>query len=469
MRDQSTTTERPVRSGWTLGLVAVCAFLTSLDVMVVVTAIPTIRRDLGAELADLEWTINAYNLAFGCLMLIGAALGDRFGRLKVYVLGLAMFTVASAMAALAPTVGMLILARALQGIAAGVAIPVSLTLLSSAYPPHKRGMAMGIWGSVSGLAVAVGPVVGGLITQGLSWQWIFWLNVPVGMAATVLSAKLLRESHGPRRTLDLAGLTLVSVGLFGLVWAAIRMPLLDWNDPEIVTSVIGGLLLLVAFARWEKHTERPMLPLSYFRNRGFVVANVAAFFQHLALIGSLFMLAQMFQEGLGHDPMGTGLRLLAWTAMPLLVAPIAGGFADRLGNRPFMVVGLLLQGAGLAWIAAVAGPGVGFGSLLLPLVLGGVGIAICLPTAINLVFASVPPDDVGVASGVNSAVREIGGVFGVVLLGAAFAARGHYGDQAAAMAGFQAALLVGAVASLVGMLAALFAPARSQAETTAPA
>ncbi|MFC0623365.1 MFS transporter [Kribbella deserti] len=458
-------TELPVRSGWTLALVSVCAFLTSLDVMVVVTAIPTIRQDLDAELADLEWTINAYNLAFGCLMLIGAALGDRFGRLKMYVLGLAMFTAASALAALAPTIGVLIVARALQGIAAGVAIPVSLTLLSSAYPPHKRGMAMGIWGSVSGLAVAVGPVVGGLITQGLSWHWIFWLNVPVGVAATVLSAKLLRESYGPRPTLDLVGLALVSIGLFGLVWAAIRMPLLEWNDPEIVLSALGGLLLLVAFVRWEKHTEHPMLPMSYFRNRGFAVANVSAFFQHLALIGSLFMLAQMFQEGFGHDPVGTGLRLLAWTVMPLLVAPIAGGFADRLGNRPFMIVGLLLQGVGLAWIAAVARPDVGFSSLFLPLVLGGVGIAMCLPTTINLVFASVPADDVGVASGVNSAVREIGGVFGVVFLGAAFAARGHYGDQGAAMDGFQAALLVGAIASLVGMLAAVFAPGKSQADT----
>jgi EmrB/QacA subfamily drug resistance transporter len=451
-----------VRPGWTLVLVAVCAFLTSLDVMVVVTAIPTIRQDLDAGLADLEWTINAYNLAFGCLMLTGAALGDRFGRMKVYVLGLALFTVASALAALAPTVGVLILARVLQGIAAGVAIPVSLTLLSAAYPPAKRGWAMGIWGSISGLAVAAGPVVGGLITQGLSWHWIFWLNVPLGLAATVLSAKLLRESYGPRPRLDLVGLALVSIGLFGLVWAAVRQPARGWGDPEVLLSLVGGLLLVVAFVLWEKRVAQAMLPMSYFRIRGFTIANVAAFFQHFALIGALFMLAQMFQEGLGNDPMGTGLRLLAWTAMPLLIAPIAGGFADRLGNRPFMIVGLLFQGVGLAWIAAVANPGTGYGSFIVPLILGGVGIAMCLPTTINLVFASVPQDDVGVASGVNSAVREIGGVFGVVFLGAAFAAYGSYRDPAAAMDGFQAALVVGAIASVVGMLAALFAPGRTR-------
>jgi EmrB/QacA subfamily drug resistance transporter len=461
MRDDTTAADRPPRPGWTLALVAVCAFLTSLDVMVVVTAIPTIRQDLDASLADLEWTINAYNLAFGCLMLTGAALGDRFGRMKVYVLGLAVFTLASAMAALAPTVGVLILSRVLQGVAAGVAIPVSLTLLSNAYPPEKRGMAMGIWGSVSGLAVAAGPVVGGLITQGLSWHWIFWLNVPIGLAATVLSARLLRESYGPRPKLDLVGLALVSIGLFGLVWAAVRQPVLGWADPEVLLSIVGGLLLLVAFVLWEKRVTHAMLPMAYFRSRGFTIANVSAFFQHFALIGALFMLAQMFQEGLGNDPMGTGLRLLAWTAMPLLVAPLAGGFADRLGNRLFMVTGLLLQGVGLAWIAAVARPDTAYGSFIVPLILGGVGIAMCLPTTINLVFASVPQNDAGVASGVNSAVREIGGVFGVVFLGAAFATYGHYGDPAAAMDGFRAALVVGAIASMVGMLAAVFAPGRT--------
>ncbi|MCC8245904.1 DHA2 family efflux MFS transporter permease subunit [Saccharothrix luteola] len=467
MRSDSAATQRPARPGWTLALVAVAAFLTSLDVMVVVTAIPTIRQDLNASLADLEWTINAYNLAFGCLMLTGAALGDRYGRMRVYVIGLAVFTIASAMAAVAPTVGILIVARVLQGVAAGIAIPVSLTLLSDAYPPEKRGMAMGIWGSVSGLAVAAGPVVGGLITEGLSWHWIFWLNVPFGIAATVLSAVLLRESYGPRPKLDLVGLALASVGLFGLVWAAVRQPALGWGNAEVLLSIIIGLALLVAFVFWEKRVEHPLLPMEYFRIRGFTIANVSAFFQHFALIGALFMLGQMFQEGLGNGPMGTGLRLLAWTAMPLLVAPIAGGFADKLGNRPFMVGGLLLQGVGLAWIAAVAAPDTGYGAFIVPLILGGIGIAMCLPTTINLVFASVPQNDVGVASGVNSSVREIGGVFGVVVLGAAFATYGGYGDPSTAMDGFQAAFVVGAIASVVGMIAAVFAPGKNPAGQSA--
>ncbi|MEJ3653213.1 MFS transporter [Actinomycetes bacterium KLBMP 9759] len=456
------TTQRAPRAGWTLALVAVCAFLTSLDVMVVVTAIPTIRQDLDAGLADLEWTVNAYNLAFGCLMLTGAALGDRYGRMKVYVGGLALFTLASAMAALASTVGVLIVARVLQGVAAGIAIPVSLTLLSHAFPPAKRGMAMGIWGSVAGLAVAAGPVVGGFVTAGLSWHWIFWLNVPIGLAATALSALLLKESYGPRPKLDLVGLALGSLGLLGIVWAAVRGPVLGWSHHEVVLSIVGGLALLAGFVLWENRVDHPMLPMSHFRIRSFTVANISAFFQHFALIGALFMVAQMFQEALGNGPMETGLRMLAWTAMPLLVAPLAGGFADKLGDRPFMIGGLLLQGVGLGWLAAVAAPDAGYGVLVVPLLLGGVGIAMCLPTTINLVFASVPQDDVGVASGVNSSVREIGGVFGVVSLSAAFAAYGGYGDPAAAMHGFQAAFAVGAAASGVGLLAALFAPSKAQ-------
>lgn len=460
MSTRTDAASRPLRPGWTLALVSVCAFLTSLDVMVVVTALPTMRTELNASLADLEWTINAYNLAFSCLMLTGAALGDRYGRMRVYVAGLAVFTVSSAMAAMASSVEVLIVARVVQGVAAGVAIPVSLTLLSDAYPPEKRGKAMGIWGSVSGLAVAAGPVVGGMITEGLSWHWIFWLNVPFGLAATVLSAVLLRESYAARPKLDLFGLLLASLGLFGLVWAAVRAPSEGWGSAEVVLALVGGVALLVGFVAWERRVEHPMLPLGLFRNRGFAVANVSAFFQHFALIGALFFLSQLFQVGLGEGPMGTGVRLLAWTVMPMIVAPLAGGFADKIGNKPFMIVGLLLQGAALAWIAAASGPGVGYGELAVPLVLGGAGIAMCLPTTINLVFGSVSPEDMGIASGANSAMREVGGVFGVAFMAAAFSAYGSYATADSAMDGFKAALALGAAASAVGMFAAFFAPGK---------
>lgn len=400
-------TSRPVRPGWVLALVVVAAFLTSLDVMVVVTALPTMRIQLNASLSDLEWTINAYNLAFACLMLTGSALGDRFGRLRIYVFGLALFTLASAMAALATTVGLLIVARVLQGIGVSVAIPVSLTLLSDAFPPQKRGMAMGVWGSVSGLAVAAGPVAGGLITQGLSWQWIFWLNVPFGVGAAVLSALLLRESRGPRPKLDIVGLLLASLGVLGLVWAAVRVPAIGWTDAEVAIALVAGALLLVAFVVWERHARYPMLPLRYFRIRAFSVANVVTFFEHFALIGSLFILSQLFQVGMGNSPLGTGLRMLAWTAMPLVAGAAVGRLADRFGNRLFMVVGLLLQGVSLFWLGADATPDAVYGGMVVPLMLGGIGIAMCLPTTINMVLISAPQDDVGVASGANSSIRPL--------------------------------------------------------------
>ncbi|MEC3993001.1 MFS transporter [Actinacidiphila sp. DG2A-62] len=463
----SHATTRPVRPGWTLALVAVCAFLTSLDVMVVVTALPTMRTDLHASLSDLEWTINAYNLAFGCLMLTGAALGDRFGRLRVYATGLGVFTLASAMAALSTSVEVLVIARVLQGVAAGIAIPVSLTLLSNAFPPETRGKAMGVWGSVSGLAIAAGPLLGGLITQGLSWHWIFWINVPIGGAATVLSAVLLQESRGPRPKLDVIGLLLASLGLLGLVWGAVRAPAVGWGDAEPLTAFAVGAVLLVAFLMWERRAPQPMLPLRYFRVRGFSVANIAAFFQHFALIGALFILSQLFQVGFGDGPLATGLRLLAWTAMPMIVAPLAGSKADTYGNKPFMIAGLFLLTVSLGWLALAVGDGTGYGALVAPLILGGAGIAMALPTGINLVFASMQPEDMGIASGANSSMRELGGVFGVSFMGAVFAANGDYSSASAAVDGFRAALGLGAAASLVGMAAAFFAPGKPRGDQPA--
>ncbi|PRX50722.1 EmrB/QacA subfamily drug resistance transporter [Nonomuraea fuscirosea] len=463
------TSTHPFRPGWTLALVSVAAFLTSLDVMVVVTALPTIQEELNASLADLEWTVNAYNLAFACLMLIGSALGDRFGRLKIYVLGLSVFTLASGMAALAPSVEVLILARVLQGIAAGVAIPVSLTLLGDAYPPHKRGRAMGIWGSVSGAAVAAGPVAGGLITEGLSWQWIFWLNVPLGVAATILAVALMRESFGARSKMDIVGLGLASLGLFGLVWAAVRAPGLGWGHVEVVVMALGGVAMMVGFVSWERQAEHPVLPLRYFRARGFTISNASAFFMHFSLIGSLFIISQMFQIGMGANALEAGLRILAWTAMVLVVAPIAGRFSDRFGARPFIVGGLALMAAGLTWLGAVVGTDTGYLILLAPLAFGGIGIAMSLPSTINLALSSVPMEDMGVASGANNAMRELGGVFGVAFLGAMFAANGGYATPAAAIDGFQAALYLGGAMALVGMVIALFAPGRPPADVSAPA
>ena len=452
---------RPARTGWTLALASLGSFLAALDVVAVATALPVLRTDLGASLSSLEWTLNAYNLTFACLMLTGAALGDRFGRRRMYIIGLGVFTAASAVAALSSSPETLIAARVVQGAGAAVVLPLTLTLISDAFPVAKRGAAIGIWGGVAGLGVAAGPVLGGAIIEGLSWQWIFWLNVPVGIVVMVLSAMRLRESHGPRPHLDIVGLVLVGIGLFSLTWAPIRAPEVGWASVEVVGAFVVGVAFVSAFLAWERRARYPMLPLAYFRSRGFSTANAVIFFQTVSLIGSLFMITQLFQIGLGYSPLEASLRLLVWMAMPMLVAPIAGLLADRFGNRPFMVLGLILQAVGLGWLSMEVTPGVGYGKLIAPLIVAGVGIAMCFPTTANEVVASVPLSDSGVAAGTNSALRELGGVFGVAILAAVFAANGSYASPALFIDGFKPAIMVAALAPVIGIIAAILAPAKS--------
>jgi EmrB/QacA subfamily drug resistance transporter len=443
-REPTDTTISPM---WTLVLASVGAFITALDVVAVSTALPSLRADLGAGLSDLEWTINAYNLAFACLMLTGAALGDRFGRRRMYIVGLAIFSVASAACALSTDAGALIAARIVQGAGAAVVLPLTLSLISAAFPAEKRGAAIGIWGAITGLGVALGPVLGGALTEGFAWRWIFWINVPVGLVAALLSGNRLRESHGPRPQLDIPGLVLAAVALLALVWAPVRAPSVGWDSGEVLGALALGGAVLVAFVLWERQARYPMLPLRYFRSRKFSAANGMVFFQMVSLIGSLFMIAQLFQTGLGKSPLSAGLKILVWTGMPMLVAPVAGALADRIGNLPFMLGGLLLQGIGLGWLAAVVAPGIGYGSLVLPLIVAGVGTAMFFPTVANEVVAAVPEGDSGVAAGTNNALREVGSVFGVAILSAVFAAHGGY---ASFIDGFRAAEWVAAAVAIAG-------------------
>jgi EmrB/QacA subfamily drug resistance transporter len=449
------------RNTWTVALAGLGAFMSALDLVVVSTALPTLQTHLGASLADLEWTINAYSLVFGALMLTGAALGDRFGRRRMYVLGLLTFVVGSTVAALSSGAGMLIAARVVQGAGAAVLVPLTLTLISDAFPADKRGAAIGIWGGITGLGVATGPVVGGVIVQSLSWQWIFWVNVPVGLAVAALSRLRLAESRGPRPQLDLAGMVLAGVGLFALTWGPVRAPSVGWSSPEVAGSLAAGAALMAAFLAWERRARYPMLPLGYFARRGFATANAVIFFQFISVIGSLFFITQLFQIGMGYSPLQAGLRILVWMAMPMLIAPVAGALADKIGNRPFMVTGLVMQAAGLGWLAAAAGPGVGYGALIIPLAIAGIGTAMCFPTVANEVTGSVPAADVGVAAGTNTALQTLGGVFGVAILAAIFAAHGGYATHATFIAGFRPAEWAAAGASAIGVIAAVLAPAKA--------
>jgi EmrB/QacA subfamily drug resistance transporter len=457
------------RQTWTLVLVSLALFMTALDTLVVTTALPVLRVSLHTNLSDLEWTVNAYNLSFACSLLTGAALGDRFGRRRMLCLGLAVFTAASVGSALAPSVGILILTRALQGAGAAMVMPLTLTLISEAFPADKRGMAIGMWGGIAGLAVAAGPVVGGAVVEGLNWHWIFWLNIPIGLALIPLSASRLTESFGPRPRLDVVGLLLVGAGFFGITWGLVRANTVGWGSSEVIGTLLAGAAVVGLFLWWEQRTPSPMVSLALFRRTSFTTANGVSFFMYAGLFGAVFLMSQFFQTAQHHTPLQTGLRLLPWTGAPMIVSPIAGKLADRYGNRPFMVVGMLLQAVGLAWVAAIASARVGFGEMGLALGVAGVGIALVFPTVSTEVLGSVPGEEVGVASGTNSALRELGGVFGVAVLASVFARPGVYTSSAAFVDGFKAALAVGAAFSVAGAIAALAGVARRREPVDTPA
>jgi EmrB/QacA subfamily drug resistance transporter len=438
----------------------VAVFMVSLDNLVVTTALPVIKNDLGASLQGLEWTVNAYTLTFAVLLLTGAALGDRFGRKRMFLVGLAVFTLGSAAAALAPSIGWLIAARALQGVGAAIVTPLTLTILSGAVSPARRGLALGIWGGVSGLAVALGPVVGGAVVEGLSWQWIFWLNVPIGVVLLPIAWRRLSESKGANRALDLPGLGLASVGLLGIVWGLVRGNEHGWTSLGVAGTIATGIVLLGAFVLWELRTPEPMVPMRFFRQRAFSAANVTSLLMSFGMFGAIFLLAQFFQVVQGYSPLQAGLRTLPWTAMPIFVAPVAGILSDRIGARPLLVAGMALMAAGLAWIAVIATPTVAYGRLIPAFVMAGVGMSLYFAPVANLVLSTVRRNEEGKASGVNNTVREVGGVFGVAVLASVFAAVGGYATSQLFVDGMVAALWVGAVAVALAGIAAIAIPPR---------
>ena len=454
--------------GWALVLASAASFMVVLDLLVVATALSTIRRDLGASIGQLEWTVNAYTLTFAVLLMTAAAVGDRLGWRRVFAVGLGVFAAASDACALAPGVGALIAARAVQGAGAAMIMPLALALLNAAFPPQRRGWAMGIFGAVTALAAVVGPVLGGAITQGLAWQWIFWLNVPLALLAIPLALRRLTESHGPQAPLDLPGLALASGASLGLVWGLVRGTSAGWGSPEVAGTLAAGAVLAVAFAGWESRARAPMLPMRLFASRAFSAGNAAIFFLNASLTGAVFFTAQFLQVSLGQDPLAAGIRLLPWGLAPFLIAPRAGKLADRIGERPLIVCGLLLQAAGLAWIAAVAAPGLAYSAMLAPMILSGAGFAMALPAVTKAVVGSVPPADIGKASGAFSMMRQLGGAFGIAILAAVFAAAGSYASPAAFSDGFVPATLAAAGLALAGALAALALPSRRHPAPAAP-
>jgi EmrB/QacA subfamily drug resistance transporter len=453
---------------WVLALASIASFMAALDSLVVTTALGTIRKDLGASIEMLQWTVNAYNLSFAVLLLSGAALGDRFGRRRMFAAGIGLFVVASAVCGTAISPAWLIAGRALQGAGSALVMPLSMALLGAAFPGEQRAKALGIFGGVTGLALIAGPMVGGVIAEGFAWQWIFWINVPIGLVLLPLVRMRIPESIGPRAALDIGGLVLVSGAAFGVVWGLMRGNSAGWAAPEVATALIAGLVLAAAFVGFELRTAEPMLPMRLFRARGFAAGMMSSLLFYAGMYGVLFFVAQFFQTAQGFGPLGAGLRMLPWTATLFVFAPLGGRLVNRFGERRLVVGGLLLQALGLTWVAAIASPDVAYVALVVPMILAGAGVSLAMPAAQNAVIGAVAVSEIGKASGAFNMFRFLGGAFGIASVVAVFDRAGGLNSPQAFSSGFAAALGVAAALSAAGAVAGLRLPARHQATGPGP-
>jgi EmrB/QacA subfamily drug resistance transporter len=450
---------------WILAITSLGSLMAVLDAMVVATALTSIRADLGASLETLEWTMNAYNLSFAVLLLTGAALGDRFGRQRMFVSGLALFVAASVACALANSAGWLIAARAVQGAGAALVMPLAMALLSAAFPPEERARALGLFSGITGLALITGPVLGGAIAEGARWQWIFWINLPIGLILIPLALRKIPESFGQSAAIDGFGVVIVTGAAFGLVWALMRGNQAGWTSYEFVCTAVAGALLALGFIFWEMRASHPMVPMRFFRSQAFSSGIGASVLFYAGMYGVLFLLPQYFQSAQEHGPLAAGLRLLPWTATLFVVAPIAGRFVNQVGERSLIVAGLMLQAIGFAWIGLIATPELPYVKLVLPLIIAGSGVSMAMPAAQSAVLNSVAKPEIGKASGIFNMFRFLGGVSGIALDVAVFSAVGGLSTVQSFSAGFATATGVSALLSLGGAIVGLWQPGRVKAAT----
>jgi EmrB/QacA subfamily drug resistance transporter len=450
------------RLGWLVGLTSTAYFMVVLDSVVVITALPRMQADLHVSLSSLQWTLNAYGIAFAAGIITAAALGDRFGRRKVFSIGLGLFTVASVACALAPDLPELIVARTVQGLGGAVVLPLSLTILTAGFPAERRGMIVGIYGGLAGLAVAMGPIIGGALTQSIDWHWIFWINVPIGVTAVLLGLRLLPESHGAPERLDLVGVGLVTAGVIALVWALTRADAAGWTSAETVGSLATGVLLLAGFVCWEHRVAEPMVPLRMFAARDFTIGNLATFLMSGAIFAGGLLVTEEFQLARHFSPVGAGVRLLPFFATPMVVSPVAGALSDRVGRRSIIVAGLSMLTGGFVWVAWRASLGTSWIEIVIALLIAGVGISMALPTVPTAVLSAVAPDEMGKASGINYMAQRFGAVFAIAIGSTVFATYGGLGSPAAVTAGFKPALWACSIFAALAALAATAMSARSK-------
>jgi EmrB/QacA subfamily drug resistance transporter len=427
---------------WAVALTGASLFMITLDNLIVLSTLPSMQRDLGVSIDRLQWVVDAYILSFAVLMLTGAALGDRYGRRRMLVVGLLLFTASSAAGALSNDLTQLVIARAVQGVGAALLMPMTLTLLSAAFPPERRTFALGLWSSIAGLGVALGPLLGGLIVETLDWHWIFWINVPVGLTAAALAPRRLTESRGAQVPLDLPGLALASGGLLGIVWATTRGNADGWAAPSTLIAYAIGAALLGAFVAQERRSAAPMLPLGLFRRPGFAAANGAGFGLHFTMFAAFFLIIQYLTQVHGDSAIRAGVETLPWTLLPLAASPFTGVLGGRIGHRPMIVAGLLLLSAGTLGAALAMGVGASY--------------------VASAALGSALPEHIGKASGANSTFRQLGAVFGIAIAVLVFDRAGSYSSPAAVVDGARAALFVAAAVGVLGAAAAVAIPARAR-------
>lgn len=466
------------RSRRALALALVAAslpmFMATLDNLVMTSALPVVQADLGATDTQLSWFMNAYTLPFATFMLALATFGDRVGRRRVMIAGIGVFTLGSVAAALSGSAEALVAARALQGIGAAAIVPLSLTLLAAAVPPSARAAAIGVWSGVAGLGVAVGPVVGGAVVEGLSWQAIFWINVPVAVVAVPLLLAATPESRSalPGR-LDVVGTLLLGGAVLAGVWGIVHGNDDGWSSAGVLGPLVAAGLMLAAYVGWARRLDRAgrldadaVLPVRLFRRRAFGAANVVGLLFSLGMFGSVFLLSQYLQVVQGYSPLEAGVRTLPWTAAPMVVAPLAGALVPRLGARALLVAGLALQTGSLLWFAAVVEQWDGYGGLVAPLVLAGIGMGLTFAPMSTAVLDGLPGDDLAVASSANNTIREFGVALGIAVIVAVFQGFGGTISPDGYAGAVGPALVAAAAAVAVALAAAFLVPARAGRSAT---
>jgi EmrB/QacA subfamily drug resistance transporter len=434
-------------------------FMASLDNLVMTNALPVIHEELGATVEQLQWFVNAYTLSFASFILMAVALGDRFGRRTVFVIGIAVFTLASVFAGFSTDPGQLIAARAVQGLGGAALMPLSLTLLAGSVPARLRPLAIGIWGGVSGLGVALGPLIGGAVVEGWNWQAIFWINVPVGILSVPLALLALPNSFGAKLRADVVGLVLAGVGVLGVVFGIVRGNDAGWSSFQVLGSLIGGGALLVAFVIWESRSPAPLLPLRLFRDRSFSISNIVAFGFSFGMFGAVFILIQFLQVVQGATPLQAAFETTPWTMAPMIIAPLAGLVAPRVGTRLLIIVGLAAQSIALFWLASGLSATETYSDMVGPFILAGIGMGLVFAPISTAVLASMSEKDHAKASGANSTIREIGVALGVAVLTAVFTGAGGQLTPSGYVDAALPAVLVGASVLAASTLFAFLLPA----------